>query len=50
MDTTTEFRPLTGETPEQLDERMAREDLEWRRMEDFLEERAEIERLYGEAD
>ena len=50
MDTTTEFRPLTGETPEQLDERMAREDLEWRRMEDILEERAECERLYGPAD
>ena len=32
------------------DERAWRDEINWRRMEDFLEERAEIERLYGEAD
>lgn len=44
----TDFTPLTGETPEQFDERLFREELEWRRREDWLEEQAEIRRLYDD--
>lgn len=45
-----DFIPLTGETPAEFEARMFREELDWRRREDWLEEQAEIRRLYGEPD
>ena len=45
-----DYHPLTGETREQYEARMARDDLERRRNEDELEARAEIERLQGDDD
>jgi hypothetical protein len=46
----TNFTPLTGETPAEFEARMLREELEARRREDWLEEQAEIRRLYDDDD
>lgn len=45
----TDFTP-TGETPAEFEARLFREEMEWRRREDWLEEQAEIRRLYGDDD
>lgn len=50
MDNTTDFTPLTGETPEQFEARMIREELEARRREDYLDMLAEIRDRYGDDD